>query len=287
MSLSRQTTRTEIARITYHPRVTTATVGLGAGYDEVLLAALARHGNGAHRFAEGVDEAVAAIGEEVDGLLAKSVLNAQAVLRSGPEVSGYLLYGDLPTWPAADGSLVVGLGDLYAGESRKLLVKVHVPGLSGLGLHQVTEIELRYVALPELVEASVTIPVVVNVVPGDQAAGRVPNPKVRVEQLVLEAQTAKAEASAALREGRRRDAVGQLRSAAGALRSGLASLGGAEDSGEGLLGDRDGVTAAQAEADELDLLAASAEHEDVAMSAKRNLASYSQRARGRGRHEDQ
>lgn len=265
--------------------VTTATLGIGAGYDEVLLAALAKHGNGTHRFAEGVDDAVAAIADEVDGLLAKSVLNAQVVLRSGPAVVGYWLYGDLPTWPAADGSLVVGLGDLYAGETRKLLVKIQVPGLAGLGLHQVTEIELRYVGLPELAEATVTIPVVVNVVPGDEAAGRVPNPKVRVEQLVQEAQTAKAEASAALREGRRSEAVDRLRTASKALRDGLATIG-AEPSGADLLAGLDGA-AAQAEAGEIELLACSAERENMLMSAKRNTESYSRRARGRRRREEE
>ena len=38
-------------------------------------------------------------------------------------------------------------------------------------------------ALPDLAEQTITMPLHVNVVPGDQAAGRVPDPKVRTEVL--------------------------------------------------------------------------------------------------------
>jgi Ca-activated chloride channel family protein len=48
---------------------------------------------------------------------------------------------------------------------------------------QVATLEFSYVALPELVMHTTTLPVHVNVVPGDQAAGRVPDPKVRSEAL--------------------------------------------------------------------------------------------------------
>ena len=43
------------------------------------------------------------------------------------------------------------IGDLYAGEKRKLLLKLQVPAMAALGLAQVAELELDYVELPELV----------------------------------------------------------------------------------------------------------------------------------------
>ena len=46
-----------------------------------------------------------------------------------------------------------------------------------------------------------TIPVHVNVVPGDQAAGRIPDPKVRTELVYQQVQEAKRKASDALRSG--------------------------------------------------------------------------------------
>ena len=46
-----------------------------------------------------------------------------------------------------------------------------------------------------------TLPVSVNVVPGDQAAGRVPDPKVRTELLFQQAQEAKRRAADAIARG--------------------------------------------------------------------------------------
>ncbi|MCX6443351.1 MAG: VWA domain-containing protein [Actinobacteria bacterium] len=42
-------------------KVTTSTIGLGTGYDEKILEAMAQGGNGAHRFAYTIDEAIGAI----------------------------------------------------------------------------------------------------------------------------------------------------------------------------------------------------------------------------------
>jgi ABC-type molybdate transport system permease subunit len=63
-------------------KVTTSTIGLGTGYDETILEALAQGGGGAHRFAGTIDEAVGAIAAEVDDLLDKTIVNA--VLRITP-----------------------------------------------------------------------------------------------------------------------------------------------------------------------------------------------------------
>ena len=79
--------------------------------------------------------------------------------------------------------------------------------MAALGLAQVAELELRYVELPELVEQVVTLPITVNVVPGDEAAGRVPDPVVRSEVLFQEAQDDKKAASEALERGDRETAA--------------------------------------------------------------------------------
>ena len=52
-----------------------------------------------------------------------------------------------------------------------------------------------------LTTETVTVPVHVNVVPGDQAAGRVPNPTVRSELAFQTAQHAKRDAAEAMRSG--------------------------------------------------------------------------------------
>jgi Ca-activated chloride channel family protein len=53
----------------------------------------------------------------------------------------------------------------------------------------------------------VSIPVHVNVVPGDQAAGRIPDQKVRTELIYQQVQDAKRKASDALRDGDHRAAT--------------------------------------------------------------------------------
>ena len=52
---------TDVAAKAATERITTSTIGLGNGYDERILEALAQGGGGAHRFASTVDEAVGAI----------------------------------------------------------------------------------------------------------------------------------------------------------------------------------------------------------------------------------
>ena len=96
---------------------------------------------------------------------------------------------------------MIELGDLYAEEQRKILLKLGVPALSGLGLATIATLEVAYVELPGLVEQVVTLPISVNVVPGDEAAGRVPNPTVHSEVLFQEAQDVKRRASEAFERG--------------------------------------------------------------------------------------
>ena len=65
----------------------------------------------------------------------------------------------------------------------------------------IATLTLRYVAVPALVEEVIELPVQVNVVPGDAAAGRVPDPVVRSELLYQRAQAAKRQASRLLQAG--------------------------------------------------------------------------------------
>jgi Ca-activated chloride channel family protein len=180
--------------------ITTSTIGIGMGYDELLLSDLARGGQGNHIFAEHGDNAAAAVAGEVEGLLSKTVQAASLLIRPAAAVETVTVWNDLPGHPV-EGGIMVELGDLWAGEERKLVLTFAVPAKTALGLAQIAELELRYVALPEFAEQTVTIFVHVNVVPGDQAAGRIPNQKVRTELVYQQVQDAKRKASDALRDG--------------------------------------------------------------------------------------
>lgn len=80
--------------------------GIGLGYDETLLAAIARGGSGNHTFAEAADEAAAV-------------------------VAGVVVHNDLPA-QGVEGGIMVELGDLWAGERRTLLIGLGVPAAVGL-----------------------------------------------------------------------------------------------------------------------------------------------------------
>ena len=267
----------EVATKSATERVTTATIGLGNGYDEKILEALAQGGGGAHRFAGTIDEAVGAIAAEVNDLLDKSVVNA--VLRVTPThaaagVPQIEVIQRLPYWMDGD-SYVLQLGDLYSGENRRFVVDIQVPEIASLGLCKIADITIEYLDLAQRQEISVTMPVNVNVVPGDVAAGRISDPIVRAERLILEAQTAKSLAVEELRSGKTKEASGRLKGVASSLRR-HASLIPATDEKSA-----ESLALIKAEADEIDALAQTAEFEDISYSTKRMTESYSRSTRSR------
>ena len=258
-------------------KITTSTIGLGHGYDEKILEAIAQGGNGQHRFASTIDEAVGAIAAEVDDLLEKSVVNA--VLRVTP-VAGLAgipsieILQRLPYW--MDGpTYVVQLGDIYAGENRRFVIDIEVPGMPALGLCTIADITLEYLNIAEMQEISVSMPVQVNVVPEDVAKGRLADPIVRAERLILNAQNEKATAIEELRNGDNRTASTRLKKSADHLRR-EASLIPVTDSRSA-----QSLEIIRAEADEMDALAASAQNDEISYSLKRTTENYSRKSRGK------
>ena len=267
----------EVAIKSATQKVTTSTIGLGNGYDETILEALAQGGGGAHRFAGTIDEAVGAIAAEVNDLLDKTIVNA--VLRLTPttamtEVPTIEILQRLPHW--MDGTTyVVQLGDLFSGENRRFVIDIDVPGIAALGLCKLADLTIEYLDLAARQEISVTMPVNVNVVPGDVAAGRVSDPIVRAERLILGAQSAKSLATEEILNGKTKEASNRLKGTASNLRR-EASLISATDEPTS-----ESLRIIQAEADELDALALTVENEDHFYSSKRMTESYSRKTRGK------
>lgn len=220
-------------------RITTTAIGLGLGYDEQILASLARGGGGALHFAEEADTAAALISGEVDGLLQQVAQAVSLTVTMTPHVQGLAVLNDLPVQPVA-GGVMVELGSFLAGETRRLMLRMRVPGIPALGLAQVAELTLTSVSLPELVQSTITIPVHVNVVPGDQAAGRMADPTVRSEALFVEAQTSKRQAAELLRSNDVTGATRMLRDTARRLTGAAAGL--PQDAAAELLSEVDLIT---------------------------------------------
>jgi len=267
----------EVAIKSATQKVTTSTIGLGNGYDESILEALAQGGGGAHRFAATIDEAVGAIAAEVNDLLDKTIVNT--VLRITPttamtKVPTIEILQRLPHW--MDGTTyVIQLGDLFSGENRRFVIDIEVPGIAALGLCKLADITIEYLNLTERQEISLTIPVNINVVPGDVAAGRATDPIVRAERLILGAQSAKSLAAEEILKGNNKVAAKNLKGTAANLRR-EASLIPVTDEFSA-----ESLALIQAEADEIDRLAQTAEHEEIHYSAKRMTESYSRKTRSK------
>jgi Ca-activated chloride channel family protein len=153
----------------------------------------------------------------VEGLLSKNVQAASLLIKPGTDIATVTVLNELPSTSSPDGVLVE-LGDFYADETRRLVLSLEVPARAALGVAQIAELVFRYVELPGLVEHVVTVPLAVNVLPGDEAAGRVRSPEVEREKLLLTVQKAKRESEEALRHGDRQ-AAGAAMGAAVALLS--------------------------------------------------------------------
>ena len=181
-------------------QITVSTVGIGHGYSEDLLEAISRGGGGNSHFAENGDEAGAHLAGEVEGLLEQVVQAASLTVKPTGDVSGIRLYNDLPV-SDIKGGFMVELGELVSEEKRRLLFEIDVPDIAALGLAQVCEIELRWVETETMESKVVTIPVNVNVVPGDQAAGRIADPEVSTELSFQQSQRDKKAANDAIARG--------------------------------------------------------------------------------------
>lgn len=195
--------------------IVTSTLGLGVGYDEILLDALARGGNGTHAFSPDIDAAMQEIQQVVTELLDKSVM--ACLLRIKPKfgvVSGVRVLHDLPHWIDGD-ALVINVGDLFSGEERKVMFTLSVPALEDQGTSVVADVVLEYTELPDMAEHSVGLPIAINVVPGDEARNRIPNPVVEVERLMADIDSRKRDVSSHLRSGSIADAQ---RTLAGAIK---------------------------------------------------------------------
>lgn len=273
---------TEIATKAASESISISTIGLGTGYDETILEALAQGGGGAHRFAGTVDEAVGAIAAEVEDLLDKAIVNTVLRITPASTLMGAPAIEILQRLPyfIDNGTYVLQLGDLFSGENRRFVVEIPLPGIESLGLCRIADLTIEYLDLAERQEMTITLPVNVNVVPEDVAAGRIANPIVRAERLVLDAQSAKAQAVEDLANGNVKEASERLKGTANNLRrdASLIPVTGEESANS--------LAKVIAEADEIDALAVTAENEEIFYSQKRMTESFSRMTRSKNFRND-
>lgn len=210
-------TLAQLATKSRDKNITTVTIGLGENYDDSLLEAMAAAGSGSHRFASTPDDATAIVAEEAGDLLTKAIVNTFVRIRPqdpiGIDAIGTL--HDVSRWVEKDASgqptVVIPLGDIYAGEQRELLIQFQVPSLDQLGSHELALLTIEFVTLPNFEAGEVRWPLTVGVVDPQERDRHTPEPTVRVAALLADVVAKKRHAVEALHRGDTQEAESALR----------------------------------------------------------------------------
>jgi Ca-activated chloride channel family protein len=120
-------TLVELARTARRMGITTTTVGVGEGYDDALLRAMADAGGGSAWYIERPDQSHDVLAEELGNLLSISAQGLQVQLSLSDTVSVIVVHSDWATSHPGPGTFAFDLGDLYAAEPKPLLLELFVP----------------------------------------------------------------------------------------------------------------------------------------------------------------
>jgi Ca-activated chloride channel family protein len=202
-------------------RISTTTIGFGRDFDEVLLTAMADAGGGNGYFAEGPDDSPGIFNEEFDGLATVSAQNVSVEIAPISDVKFIGVLNEYPMVPVTAG-VQVQLGDFYGGELRRVVFEFAIPNVADLGQKHIADVVLRYTTIGDPVEMhDVTIPVHVNVVEVDEAAGAEADREVVDEVLILKAAEDRKRASDLADVGRYDEAAAILDSTHGEIRAAM------------------------------------------------------------------
>jgi Ca-activated chloride channel family protein len=127
MGITDPSTLVELARTARRMGITTSTVGVGDGYDDTLLRAMADAGGGNAWYIERPDQSDDVLAEELGNLLSVSAQGLTVKLVLDEAVTMVVMHSDWPTTTPATGTFHFDLGDLYAAEPKPLLLELFVP----------------------------------------------------------------------------------------------------------------------------------------------------------------
>jgi len=146
--------------------ITTSCIGFADGYDEKFLAAVADAGSGNDYWCAGADQASRVFTQEFAGLASVASQNLEVSIAGSTAVRKVKIRHDFPTVAANDRSKRVTMGDVYGGETRRLLVTLKVQPVDILGPLDLGQISLSWVSVVgEAVMHSVDLPLAITVLP--------------------------------------------------------------------------------------------------------------------------
>lgn len=167
--------------------VTTSVIGFGDGYDEVLAGTLANQGGGNDYWCAGPDNAPEVFDAEFGGLAQIAAQNITVAFVPSAQVAVCEVLNDFRTTEHADGTTTIDVGDIYASETRSVVMRLSLRPVLTTGAVHVGDLELSWAAIGDQVALhSVALPVDIRAdVPGTFV--RVEDSRVREQVLILEA----------------------------------------------------------------------------------------------------
>lgn len=172
-----------LARQKYEEGISTTTMGLGSDFNEDLMMEMANAGGGAFYFIESPEVAPEIFREELSGLLSLVAQNLMITLAPTAEVKGVRQLNAYPMQSNGYGT-TFRMGDMFAEETKTLLLEINIPSLHDLGEKQIAMLSFEYDELTAtgVVHRTQDVAVTVNV----RSADALPTPPdVHVTQAVL------------------------------------------------------------------------------------------------------
>ena len=148
-------------------RITTSTLGMGLGYDESLLSAIARAGSGNEHFAEEADTAAGVIVQECGDLLSQRFLSCRLTVTMGSGMESVQVLNEATQLPVPNG-VQVELGGFQPEQIRSLVLRFQPKQASRPGRRKVAMLRLDYVLADDLSEHSVSTSVWARVARDDE-----------------------------------------------------------------------------------------------------------------------
>jgi Ca-activated chloride channel family protein len=180
-------------------RITTSVLGMGLGFDEVLLESIARRGAGNNYFAQEAGDAVVAIGAECGELLAQRYQSVRLTVTTGNGVEGTRVLGDLNARPVPDGAQIE-FGAFAAEQTRSVVLQFDPKTAPKPGRRKVATVRLSYVLADDLEDYSISQRVWAQVAAPHDRPAKIDR-DVTAEVLFQNVQRLKRRATAAVRAG--------------------------------------------------------------------------------------
>jgi Ca-activated chloride channel family protein len=159
--------------------VNVTTLGVGADFNEDLLAAMAEAGGGDFYYIENPDQIPSIFAQELEGLLSVAAQSLNVHVNTGEGVGIKAVIGYKPTGSGTD--IQMNLPDIYAGETKALVLELDVePGKPGS--KKLAAIELTYEdLLGKQGEVKITVELPITIAAGRDEPAAPENPDVMKE----------------------------------------------------------------------------------------------------------